>query len=218
MNWFTRLSRTLGSSIERVVAPLENHDAVVEAALREASRAVARAKVRLGGLQRESAQLETQRARLEEDALRWTARAKEFASTDQESALESLKRRRALHDRAQTLRTAIAAHADTTARLVGDITAAEQRIGVMNQQRHLLRTRESAAEALSRVADVELPTGELTQTLERWEVRIAETELTAGTAASIDPLERACVATEERSSLLAELEALTMSEESNHVG
>ncbi len=218
MNWLTRLSVTLGSSIERVVAPLENHDAVVDATLRDANRALARAKVRLGGLQRESTQLESDLARLEEESGRWTARAKEFAASNQDAALESLKRRRALDARAQTLRAAISNHAKTTARLVGDIATAEQRISVLNQQRHLLRTREFAADALSRVAGVGLPMDDIAQTLERWETRIAETELAAGTAGSLDPLERACVAIEERASLLAELEALTHSEESQHVG
>lgn len=216
MAWFNRLSATLFASIERLVAPIENHDAVVEAAIRDAGRAVTRAKVRLGRLQRESAQLQTQLTKLEEDTSRWVVRAKELAPRDEDAALECLKRRRGTEARATALRVALTAQADTTARLTRDIADTEQRISTMHQQRHLLRTRESAAAALSRVAEVDLPASALTQTLARWEVRIAETEIAAGNAVAIDPLEVACVAAEERHALLAELAALTALEEGSH--
>ncbi|MGE0385564.1 MAG: PspA/IM30 family protein [Gammaproteobacteria bacterium] len=218
MPWFHRISATLVAGVERLIAPIENHDAVVEAAVREARGAVARSNVRLATLQRESTRLQAQLARLEEDAQRWIARARELAAGNQEAALECLKRRHGAEARAATLRQSLAAQADTIVRLTRDIGEAEQRIALLSQQRHLLRTRESTADAMNQVSGIDLSNGDLTGTLERWEVRITEAELAAGTGTVFDPLESACAASEERSALLAELAELTRKQESHHAG
>ena len=58
MSVFKRLSATLFSHVDRAVSEIENHDAIIEAAIRDQQRALAKAKVRLNRLRAEGRKLE----------------------------------------------------------------------------------------------------------------------------------------------------------------
>ena len=52
MSLFQRITATVTSHVDRAVSRVENHDAIVEAALRDTRQAAVRARVRLRRLQR----------------------------------------------------------------------------------------------------------------------------------------------------------------------
>ena len=56
MSLIKRLVTTVHSSVDRTLASMENHEAVVDAALRESREAVSRARVRLKRLERDGTQ------------------------------------------------------------------------------------------------------------------------------------------------------------------
>ena len=59
MSIFRRLQATISASLDNAVSQVENHDAVVEAALKDARAAAARARVRLARVQKEEANMRT---------------------------------------------------------------------------------------------------------------------------------------------------------------
>ena len=79
----------------------------------------------------------------------------------------------------------------------------------LRQQRNTMRTRQSRAEAFS-VAQTELDGGEIGQIFERWETRVAETEVASGCliAAVSDSFDEEFLDSEEAASLKLELQAL----------
>jgi hypothetical protein len=98
--------------------------------------------------------------------------------------------------------------------LARDVTAVEERLVRLDEQRHVLVTRQSRAEAMSALRDTSAPLHtDLDDLFDRWEVRIAESELAGGCseAEDIDPLEGELDREEEQEALRAELEALRRS-------
>ena len=74
MSIFKRLHTTLRSRVDHMVSEIENHDAVIEAAIREARRSVARSKVRLAGLKGDGMRLRRRLSELRDAERQWTKR------------------------------------------------------------------------------------------------------------------------------------------------
>lgn len=63
MNLISRFSATLMAGVDKTVSQIENHDAVIEASLKESQRAAAQARVRLQRVTRDGeALLQKQKA------------------------------------------------------------------------------------------------------------------------------------------------------------
>lgn len=209
MSLFKRLHLTLRSRVDHLVSEIENHDAVIEAAIGEARRSVAKSKVRLAGLRGEVARLCRRLSELRKAEHQWADRARNTAAEDEEKALACLRRRKECQREAAAIEEALGRHQALEQRLAQDLRQAEERVAEMARQRNLMRSRESAAEALSSIAGMDQHVGtDLDETFERWEVRITAAELEAGTTDLDDPLERDFVEGEEREALQAELAAL----------
>ena len=86
MSLFKRLSATLVSRIDQVVGEIENHDAVIQAALHDVRRKVAEARVRLTQVQRESERLQERIDEQQQHAEHWRERARETAGSDEHRA------------------------------------------------------------------------------------------------------------------------------------
>jgi len=93
MKTLRRFTTSIISSFDSVVGQLENHEALVSSAIRDAEQAAGRAKAQFQRVQKDGVML---RHRLEEvrDGIRiWEERAKRCAESDEVKALECLKRR-----------------------------------------------------------------------------------------------------------------------------
>lgn len=214
MTMLKRLSTTLFARVDQFVGAIENHDAVIEAAIRDARQAAARAKVRLARVERDGERLRSRLAELRRAEASWTERARAVAGEDEDTALECLRRRRACRRQSQDLQTSLERHAELEDRLVRDIRAAEERLSDMTRQRNLMRSRHSAAEALKSVASIDASVAtDLEDAFERWEMQITEAELAVGSGEPRDPLEREFMAAEEQGDLRAELSELLEDED-----
>lgn len=215
MSLFKRISATITTRVDQMVARIENHDAIVEVALADTRQTLAQAKVRLSRVRRDGERLE---ARLE-DARRaeqsWSDRARTSAHQE-ETALECLRRRNAAHRDAEETATALRRHREMEQRLKTDVCGAEARVIQLSQQRNLMRTRQSAAEALSALTTIDAGDGrDLDAAFERWEEQIIATELSVGANPDHDALERGFIDSEERTELRRQLDEL-MQEEGRH--
>ncbi|MGD8594679.1 MAG: PspA/IM30 family protein [Gammaproteobacteria bacterium] len=217
MSIFKRLTATFSSRVDHMVSQIENHDAVVEVAIKESRQATARAKVRLARVQRDGELLRSKISQLQSDEALWTNRARDVAHKDQDRALECVRRRKLCQKQLEQYQQAFIKHEALEQKLAQDIHAAERKLTEMSQQRNLMRTRQSAAEALNSICGVDESVAlDVAEAFERWEVKVTESELEVGSVDSVDLLEREFLQTEDKKALQAELEELLAEKEVDH--
>ena len=217
MSIFKRLAATFSSRVDQMVSQIENHDAVVEVAIKESRQATAKAKVRLARVQRDGELLRGKIFQLRQDESLWTNRAREVAAQDQDRALECVRRRKLCQQQLLQYQQALKKHEALEQKLAQDIHTAERKLADMNQQRNMMRTRQSAAEALNAISGMDESVAlDVAYAFDRWEVKITEAELEVGSLDNVDLLEREFIQTEDKQALQAELEQLLTEKEVGH--
>ncbi len=209
MSLIRRISTSITSSVDRAVSKVENHDAIINAALRDTQQAAARSRVRLERVRKDGHNLKTRHANLQQAVGRWTDRARKIAADDEAKALECLRRRKECDKQLRALDDSIGKHEELEARISEQVKKIEARIGEIAQQRNMMRSRQSVAEAMRTINNVEgVSYGEIEDTFDRWEINLGETEILLGATTDRDPLETAFLAEEDAEELRAELEIL----------
>lgn len=213
MSLIRRISATLTSSVDRAVSKVENHDAIVNAALRDTQQAAARARVRLERVRKDGHALKNRHQALQLAESRWTERARSIAVSDEAKALECLRRRKDCVTQLGHLEDSIEKHEELEARIAEQVKKIEARIGEVAHQRNMMRSRQSVADAMRAIHNIEgVSYGEVEETFDRWEINLGETEILTGANASSDPLDSAFLAEEDTEALRAELEELVNSD------
>jgi len=209
MSLIRRISTSITSTVDRAVSRVENHDAIINAALRDTQQAAARSRVRLERVRKDGQSLRNRRVELDTAVVRWTERAKTTAATDEAKALECLRRKNECEVQLQNLLVSIEKHDDLESRIVTQVKKIDARIGEVAQQRNAMRSRQSVAEAMRTINDIEgVSYGEIEDTFDRWEINLGEAEILMGVGSPGDPLESAYMAEEEVTELKAELAVL----------
>ena len=216
MSLIRRLSTTISSSVDRAVSRVENHDAIINAALRETQFAAARSRVRLNRVRKDGQSLKTRRASLLQATERWAERAKKIAAEDETKALECLRRRKDCETQLRHLDDSIARHDELEARIAEQVKKIEERIGEVAQQRNMMRSRQSVADAMRAINNIEgVSCSDIDETFDRWEINLGETEILMNATSTTDPLESAFQAEEDSAELRAELEVLLQADRGN---
>ncbi len=213
MSIFKRIQATISASLDNAVSQVENHDAVVEAALKDARAAAARARVRLARVQKEESNMRAKLEELESMRQKWTDRAVSSAASDESQALECVKRRNACEQQISQTKEAIMRHQELERNVGSSVDRIEQRITDLTQQRNLMRSRHSAADALRVINKIEGDCADgIDDTFERWEMLVAETEYMAGNITNVDLLNETFQEAEDAESLKADLADLLSKE------
>ncbi len=209
MNTVKRWTAGVFSRIDMIVAQVENHEALVNQALREIQQATARAHVQLKGVQRDGERMRQQLADTQQEALQWKERARRTIDNEPR-ALECLKRSRRATRVVQELDRRVVEHERVEHQLVSDVRGLEERLDKLKEQRNLMRTRQSRAEAMGVVQGGKIQLeGEIHEVFDRWEMRVTESEYAGGVMlADEDRFEDDFVSEEEADELRAELDAL----------
>jgi len=196
------------SSIDGFIAQVENHEALATSALRELEQGVGRSKVQLARVGRDGAALRQALAEEREASVRWRERAKR--ETEEARALECLRRAKRSDARSLELSTQATEHERIEEQLKRDVQTLEVRVVELRQQRNTMRTRQSRAEALVIVGGSGgANSGEIGDIFERWEERVAESEVHSGCVnVSADTLDEELTSAEDEAALKRELEAL----------
>jgi phage shock protein A len=214
MRLIKRISTTVSSTLDKAVSKVENHDAIINAALRETQQAAARSRVRLVRVQKDGNNLKARRDELRKAVLQWTERAKSVAASDESKALECLRRRKECETQATGLEGSIDKHRELEDRVTENLKKIEARIGEVSHQRNMMRSRQSVAEATRIINNIEgVSYGEIEDTFDRWEINVGETEIMHGSSASTDSLESAFLVEEDSDALRAELALLVNKDE-----
>jgi len=209
MSLIRRISTSITSSVDRAVSKVENHDAIINAALRDTQQAAAKSRVRLERVRKDGSSLKRRYSELQQTVVRWTERARDIAGEDEAKALECLRRRKDCEAQLHNLRDSIEKHDELESRIVEQVKKIEARIGEVAQQRNMMRSRQSVAEAMRTINNIEgVSYGEIEDTFDRWEVNLGETEILMGAVIMSDPLDSAFLAEEDTAELRAELKSL----------
>jgi len=210
---FKRWTHGVVASIDSLIVQVENHEAQVSSTLRELEQGVARSKVQLMRVERDGLALKQALAEEREAGVRWRERA--MREEQEPRALECLRRHKRCERRVLELAQSQAEHARIELQLKRDVQTLEQRLFELRQQRNTMRTRQSRAEAFNVVqGSGDLENGEIGAIFERWETRVAETEVQSGClVASIDSFDEEFLDAEEAASLKLELEDLRKPQE-----
>ena len=109
----------------------------------------------------------------------------------------------------RSLDDSIAKHDELETRIADQVKKIESRIGEVSQQRNVMRSRQSVAEAMRTINNIEgVSYGDIEDTFDRWEINLGETEILMGASSPIDPLDSAFLAEEDAAELRAELHVL----------
>ena len=214
MSLIRRISTSITSSVDRAVSKVENHDAIINAALRDTQQAAARSRVRLERVRKDGHSLKTRHSNLLLAISRWTERAKSIGAANEAKALECLRRRKDCEMQLQNLELSIEKHEELESRIAEQVKKIEVRIGEVAQQRNMMRSRQSVAEAMRTISNIEgVSYGEIEDTFDRWEINLGETEILMGANSPSDPLDSAFLAEEDTAELRAELSVLLQQDE-----
>jgi phage shock protein A len=209
MSLIRRISTSITSTVDRAVSKVENHDAIINSALRDTQQAAARSRVRLERVRKDGRSLKMRQETLIVAVSRWGERAKSVAANDEAKALECLRRRKDCEKQLQNLRDSIEKHDELETRIAEQVKKIEARIGEVAQQRNMMRSRQSVAEAMRTINNIEgVSYGEIEDTFDRWEINLGETEIILGAATTTDPLDTAFLTEEDTAELRAELSDL----------
>jgi len=222
MNIISRFSATLMAGVDKTVSQIENHDAVVEASLKETQRAAARAQIRLQRVMRDGQNLRERQTALKQQIEHWSERARQNHSHNRELALECIARRKQCIAQEQSVQLAVTQHTELEQQLSMSISSIESRVTTMSQQRNQMRSREAAAEALRIINRIEGDdSGGIDDAFERWDMSIIETEISAGATSLVhttDELDARFVAAEQQAELESELDVLMASDVKQDTG
>ena len=209
MSLIRRISTSITSSVDRAVSKVENHDAIINAALRDTQQAAARSRVRLERVRKDGHNLKTRQANLKQAVVRWTDRARRVAGEDEAKALECLRRRKECEAQVRHLDDTIQNHDELESRICEQVKKIEARVSEVAQQRNVMRSRQSVADAMRTINNVEgVSYGEIEDTFDRWEINLGESEIFMDAHCNVDRLDADLTAEEDTAELRAELELL----------
>ncbi len=205
---FKRWTHGFVASIDSMIVQVENHEAQAAGALRDLEQGIARSRVQLMRVERDGRALKQALSEEQESAARWRDRARR--EEKEARGLECLRRYKRSEARVNELTHNQAEHERIELQLKRDVQTLERRLLELRQQRNTMRTRQSRAEAFSVAqGQGDVAEGEIGQIFERWESRVAETEVASGCLiASIDSFDEEFLDAEEAASLKLELAAL----------
>ncbi len=212
MSLLKRFVTTVHASVDRTLAGIENHEAVVDAALRDSREAVSRARVRLARLEKDGAEQRNRVLELTSQIDLWNERARSVAGDDREKALACIQRRRQCEQELHSAKTQMQEHEKIIKRVRDSISDSTSRVQTLQNQRNQMRSREAAAHAGQIVHKLDGRVGDdVEAAIERWEVTVGQAELISEhypTADSTDEFAESFLTAEENTLLESELDAL----------
>ena len=216
MSLFRRMYTTVFAQVDQMVGEIENHDALIKAAIAEQRKKVAMAKVQLARLQASEQRVSRQMKDLEDKEKSWTRRAVDEANDDEAQALVCLQRRQRIREQLARLGDNRETYNQAARKMSADIARCEEQLSSLGQKHELMRARQSGADALNIINEVSGSSiDELETSFERWEVKIAQGEIGADSFDPVDTLEDEYLGRENEAALRAELSELLREEKDN---
>jgi phage shock protein A len=187
MSLLKRLSISIRSQLDSAVGRIENHDAIIDAALQESRDAIAHIKLQQSRMNRKLESIDSQLESLHTDERRWVQRAKSLAKDDEDQAIACLERRDRCLEQIEQLRQQREQCDEMIFRLSKNLSKLEQKLISDEQRLQAFRGRDLTAKAEHAIEDVigSSDSINLEQTFDRWELAITRNEMQQQ---AVDPL------------------------------
>ncbi len=164
--------------MDQAITKVENHDAIIAAAIKSTQTSAAKARVRLARVQKDGKAMRQKGKELEIADAEWSRRAKSMATQDKNKAIECMRRRKLARKQLEHIQSSLQQHDELEVQVKDTLQKIQARLGEMNQQRNMMRSRESVAEAMRIINNINgATTSDIEQTFDRWEVLISESEI-----------------------------------------
>lgn len=207
MKLIKRLSTSLTATLDSAVGQLENHDAIVEASIKQTRQAVAKTKARISTLRQQHQAYLTQLKEAREQFDLWTERATNLAGTDQAKALQCVARRNQCEADIGRLSYSEKQQADLIRDVSSNLQTLQKKLDEMTQKHNSMRSRQTVAD-VNRVMSNVNSDENLNETFERWESVVLEHEFAVSDACSGDVLDIELTRQEDEFNLLAQLDSI----------
>lgn len=207
MKLIKRLSTSLTATLDSAVGQLENHDAIVEASIKQTRQAVAKTKARINTLRQQHQAYLTQLQEAKEQFDLWTERATNLATTDQVKALQCVARRNQCESDIGRLSYSEKQQADLIRDVSSNLQTLQKKLDEMTQKHNLMRSRQTVADVNRAMSNVSSDDN-LNETFERWESVVLEHEFAVSDACSGDVLDIELTRQEDEFNLLAQLDSI----------
>ncbi|MBT8141216.1 MAG: PspA/IM30 family protein [Gammaproteobacteria bacterium] len=205
MNFIKRFTTTVSASLDNAVGKLENHDAIIEATIKQTKQSSARTKARINSLQRQLQTYESQLKEANQQHSLWAQRALSLADEDQAKALECLSRRNHCKASIERLTTRIEQQKNLIADVSENLKKLQHTLDEMSQKHNLMRSRQAVADVNRAVRHVS-HNDSVNDTFERWESLVLEDEVYE--ESNFDPLDAEFSKIESDADLLQQLAEL----------
>ena len=212
MRMLKRWVSCVSANFDWVLTQVENHEALVDSAIREMQAAGGKARVQLARVKRDGEGMRQRQAQLKEQEQSWTERAVRVGTAEPDKALECLRRKRSAVAEIASLQKQSEEHARLEVQLTADLKHLSTRIEELKRKKNTMTARQYRAEAMrvGQTEDIAL-ISEIGDIFERWENRVAEAE-----TINLEPednLDAELRSDEEQAELKAELAALLQAEQ-----
>ena len=208
MKLIKRLSTSITATLDSAVGQLENHDAIVEASIKQTRQSVAKTKARINTLRQQHAAYQSQLKEAREQYDLWTARASKLATSDQDKALQCVARRNQCEADIGRLSYSEKQQADLIREVGENLQKLQTKLDEMTQKHNLMRSRQTVADVNRAVAYASTDDN-LDETFERWESAVLEHEFAVSDACARDFLDVELTREEDEADLLAQLAMIT---------
>jgi len=211
MNLIKRLTTSVTATLDSAVGQLENHDAIVEATIKQTRQAVAKTRARINTLRHQQSAYERQLTDANDQAQLWAERAKALAASDKDKALQCVARLNHCQSEAKRLTQSV----EQQKNLIHDVTVnlekLQTKLQEMTHKHNLMRSRQTVANVNRAVTNVDVDET-LSDTFERWESIVLEHEFAVSDVCSADSLDHELSMQESDAALMAQLEQLTQAD------
>ncbi|GAB1258205.1 hypothetical protein NBRC116494_27070 [Aurantivibrio plasticivorans] len=209
MSLFKRTFTSLYAKIDHMVGEIENHEALIQAAIREQKKKIATAKIQLRRIDASAKEVREKIAQANIDERRWNQRAVSEAAENESRALQCLQRRKEVQAKRTQLEKMHQQYALSSDQIKNSIDRCEKDLSEMIQKHQILRARQSTAEAVSVVDQNDAYyVSDIDESFDRWEVKIAQSEHSVDVSSEIDSLEQEYLEEESEHDLRNELAEL----------
>lgn len=177
MSLLHRTFVSLYAKIDNLVGEIENHDALIKAAIGEQRQKITAAKMELRRLEQYQDRLQKEVQQCVNNEALWTERAAKEAETNEEKALVCLQHRQSVREKKEKLIAIQNEHKHSLHQLKRNIAECETDLKSMVQKHQLLKARQSTSEVMHVIDKHHTQNaGAIAESFDRWELQITKDE------------------------------------------
>ena len=210
MNFIKRFTTTVSASLDNAVGKMENHDAIIDATIKQTRQSAARTRARINTLRQQLQTYEKQLKDAQEQHALWSTRALKLSESDESKALVCLARRNESQASINRLTTRIEQQNKLISDVAVNLKKLQTKLDEMSQKHNLLRSRQAVAD-VNRAVRQTCGQETVNDTFERWESTVMENEVfdeASFDQGQFDPLDAEFTKQESDADLLLQLAEL----------